>query len=496
MVGIKLFERAVSRVILALSPRWALARETARRTYEAVKSSPQRRPKGSNVSANASLYPAGDKLRAYARHLDENHDLAIGILDVLVNNIVGTGITVEPMIARKNGKLIDKVNNEIRALWDEWAERPEVTRTYSLAGVQRLACRAWLRDGEVMAQLVTGNRSDLAHYSDVPLSLEMLEADFLPFDLVDESRRLVHGVQLDAWGKPLVYWLHKGHPGEMYGLRPAIQSELKPVPAYNLVHLKFARRFHQIRGVSIFHGVLTRLDDIKDYEESERIAARVAAAFTAMITLPSDVSGARTNANGDQAFEMSPGMVFRGNPGETVETISSDRPNPNVAAFITDQMRRVASGVGSSASSISKNYNGTWSSQRQEIVETAPSYKVMRDTFIAQFMQVIYQLFIDMAIAAGRVSIPAGVDPYKCAWHGVGMPWVDPEKETKADILAIQSRLKSRHQVIRERGGDPRIVDDQIRREREIDSLVGYTTSDAAQTSTDKSDDTEEEAAA
>lgn len=461
-------------LIRALSPQWGLRRELARRTYEAIQSTPQRRPKGNNSSANAALYPAGDKLRAYARHLDENHDLAIGILDTLVNNIVGTGITVEPMVARKNGALVEKLNDQIRTLWDAWADRPEVTRTYALPSVERLACRSWLRDGEVLAQLVNGRRADLAHTTEVPFSIEMLEADFLPTDYVDEKKGIWHGVQMDAWGAPRIYWLHKQHPGDKSSFAISTAANLKTIKAEDAIHLKFARRFHQVRGVSIFHGVLGRLDDIKMYEESELIAARVAAAFTAFIKKSADLAGATTNAAGNRSFEMSPGFVFDNLlPGEDVGMISSDRPNTNLAAFVGDQMRRVASGTGTSASSISKRYDGTYSAQRQEMVEVAPNYKVMRDYFIAHFMQPIYRRFIDMAVMSGQINVPAGVDAYKCAWFGVGQPWIDPEKETKADALAVESRFKSRHQIIRERGGDPRQVDEQLKREREQDKANG-----------------------
>ena len=40
-------------------------------------------------------------LRKACRDLDENHDLAIGVLDDLVNWVVGTGLTIEPMAALK-----------------------------------------------------------------------------------------------------------------------------------------------------------------------------------------------------------------------------------------------------------------------------------------------------------------------------------------------------------------------------------------------------------
>lgn len=46
-----------------------------------------------------------------------------------------------------------------------------------------------------------------------------------------------------------------------------------------MLHLKFTRRLHQTRGTSLLSGVLMRLSALKEYEDSELTAARIAAAL-------------------------------------------------------------------------------------------------------------------------------------------------------------------------------------------------------------------------
>ncbi|UIV55087.1 hypothetical protein H6S08_21320 [Escherichia coli] len=41
-----------------------------------------------------------------------------------------------------------------------------------------------------------------------------------------------------------------------------------------MLHLKFVRRLHQMRGTSLLSGVLIRLSALKDYEDYELTAAR------------------------------------------------------------------------------------------------------------------------------------------------------------------------------------------------------------------------------
>lgn len=60
-------------------------------------------------------------------------------------------------------------------------------------------------------------------------------------------------------------------------------SQTKFVPANRMLHLKNVHRIRQMRGVSVFASVLNRFDDLKDYEESERIAAKIAASMAAYI---------------------------------------------------------------------------------------------------------------------------------------------------------------------------------------------------------------------
>jgi capsid protein len=59
--------------------------------------------------------------------------------------------------------------------------------------------------------------------------------------------------------------------------------------------------------------------------------------------------------------------------------IKSDRPNPNLETFRNGQLRAVAAGSRGSFSSIARNYDGTYSAQRQELVESTEGYFILQD---------------------------------------------------------------------------------------------------------------------
>jgi lambda family phage portal protein len=469
------------------------AAKQAKRLYEAAKSSQYHRPMASSRSPDGVMDAARGKVRDWARYLDENHDLAIGILDDMVNKVVGNGLLFEPLVRGRDGALDETVNERLRELWTQWRRRPDTTGEIPGPEMDRLLCRTWLRDGEVLIQHVEGPR--IRHFSAVPYSLELIEPDYLPFELFASEPSVTHGVEKDGWGRPIAYHLYKEHPGNNLWAAIGVAGDTKRVPRDRIEHIKFTRRLRQTRGVSVLHGIVHRLDDIKDYEESERIAARVAAAFTGYVKRSADMIEESSVTGTDRTLEMAPGMIFDNLlPGEEIGTIGTDRPNTSLQDFRNAMLRAAAAGTGANYSSISRDYNGTYSAQRQEMVESAPAYGRLRSYFVEAYARPVYERFVIGAVLAGLVPLPRGFaigELFEVDIRGPGMAWIDPKKEVEADALAVQHGFKSRTQVIRERGGDPRQVD----AERAADPMPAQS-AEPAPDAPAETDDDEEEAAA
>lgn len=481
----KLLEKTIS----AISPKWGYRRAQFRQAlaaYEAAKPSRLRKTGADNSSGDAVVGLAGAALRGYARQLEQNYDIAESVLKVLVNNTIGpNGISREPMPRTKDGTIHKELAKQLLGLWKDWALMPEVTGEHDYASMERLAARTWFRDGEFLAQLLEGRVPGLEHGTRVPFSLEMIEADQLPY-YDNQSKGITQGVERNAWGRARAYHLYKEHPGDTSYL---FDQKLKPVRAERILHPKIANRIKQARGVSVFAAVLRRLEDLKDYEESERIAARVAAALTGYIKkgLPDQYNGPVDDKT-ERHFSMKPGMIFDGlREGEEVGTIDSNRPSSLLAPFHDAMTRFTAAGVGASYSSISKNYNGTYSAQRQELVEGWGNYQAITNLWVGQFSRPVWRRFVNMAIASGLVRLPSDLDIttlYDAEFRGPAMPWIDPVKEASANKILERAGHKSAQQTIRERGGNPDDTMEQIdvwRRSADEKNLVFDT--DAGKTS-------------
>ena len=462
----------IDNLIAGIAPGFAIKRMQARQSikafYEATKTTRLHTKRTDTRSADGVNKPALDILRTNARHLEENHDLAKGVLNVLVDNIVGLGIRPEPQVKTNDGEFATDVNQQLLDLWREWIRKPEVTWELDYYSAQRLMCRTWLRDGEVLIQHLEGNVRGLNHGTLVPYSLELLEPDFLPVALDDGIKNIVQGVEKDAWGRPKFYHIYKQHPGDNGGM--IVTQDTKRVNANRITHIKNMDRIKQTRGISIFASIYNRLDDIKEIEESERTAARVAAAMSGFIKKGSPELYVPP-ANGDDYREMDfvPGMIFDDLMiGEDIQSIASNRPNSQVNEFRNSQLRAAASGTGASYSSISKDYGGTFSSQRQELVEAHTHYGTLWHYYSEQETRPTYERFATMATTAGLIDITDDVDTDTLLDVGLSqpaMPWVDPVKEMKALREAIEIKVKSRSAAIRERGGNPDEVKKQIESE-------------------------------
>jgi lambda family phage portal protein len=471
----------LDRMAVAIAPSWGLRRIAARRTldamagvHEATKPGRNRKRARDGGDGNTIVGMDHRQLRDTARHLERDLDLARGVLNTLQNNVVGTGIDVEPL-PRLPGQPVDEgLARDLSELFADWWDRPEVTWQHDAGSMQQLLCRSWLRDGEALYQHVQGTANGLDHGTRVPYSVEMIEADMLPLELTDTSRGIRQGIEVSDWGRPIAYHLFKAHPSDAAVFA---MPATKRVLASSIEHLAMRDRIRQLRGLSLFASAMNRLEDIKDYEDSERIAAKVAASLTAFIRKgqPQDF-GSSSDGTGMGSslvvpgkekeyrdLRMTPGLIMDDLlPGEEIGLIDSKRPNPNAALFREGQLRAVSRGVNVTFSSLSGNYNGTYSAQRQELVEQWAGYAVLGELFIAQCVRPMWRKFVESAVLAGLIKLPRGWNDLRylqaASFVRPAMPWINPLHEVEA--LAIQEdRLWiTTPEIIRRRSGDPQAV--------------------------------------
>lgn len=487
---------AIDRIVAYFAPMAAVRRRQARSVlahYEAADSSRLRKFYRERGSQNEIVQRGAEAVRAQARHLVRNHDLARGSLRIMTNNIVGPkGIGIEPQPRRADGSIHREYAKALLEAYRDWIRYPEVTHRLTWSRLQRAMARAWIRDGEVFAQMITGVRADLDHGTRVPFSIEAFEAEWVPMGLNDESKGIVQGIERNAWGKPRAVHVIRSAANR---IGSPIGQDTVRIPWERVLHLATLDHLGQVRGVSEFASIITRLEDIKDYEESERVAAKIAAMLTAYVKKGTPDLYDPDKAGEEREIAFKPGMVIDTlGIGEEIGMIDSKRPNPNLITFRQGQLRAVASGIGASYSSISRDYNGTYSAQRQELVEQWINYACLTDEMVGEIQQPVWESFVTACHLSRVVPIPddvvAGTHD-DAMYIAQAMPWIDPYKEAMAWSLMRKSGFASEIEAIRRRGVNPHDVLEQIKeyKDRADEMGIRFEATEDAIAATEDQDD-------
>lgn len=455
----------------------------SQRLYQAATSNQFHPYKGDSRSGSSVMEHARHRVAYWARQLEENHDLVVGIFHDLTDRVVGTGIKVEPQPKLPDGSVDVALADTMRRAYEDWRRRPEVSQVLDAGEVERLLFRSLIRDGEVLykhLRAVNGYKYPTA----TPYAIDPLECDWLPFDLVDRGRAndesIVHGIERDRFGTITGYYLLKQHPGDYLVPLQAqgLLAETVRVPRDQIEHLRISRRIGQLRGISILHSSTHRMQDQADFEESYRIKAKIDASFTAAITKSPDAPGIvdrELGASGDRDFEMAPAMIFdRLRPGESIETIETKTPGGELEPYRAAMLKATSAGTDARYSTVARTWDSSYTAMRQESTVMKGSKDRLQAYFIDRVSRVIYEQWVRMSLVAG-VFPAGGVDMrtvLDADYLGPTEPWLDPLDEAKSDILLKAHGIKSREQIIKERGGDRRKVDAA----RETDPFTPETT--------------------
>ena len=134
-----------------------------------------------------------------------------------------------------------------------------------------------VESGEVFVRLVQQSFGD----SRIPLGLEVIEADLLDDDytgLEPNGNRVRMGVELNEWSAPVAYHFLNYHPGDyQFSYAQIAKKRRTRIPANEIIHLYSVDRPGQTRGVTAFASAIMRLNNLRGYEEAEKLLLHVQA---------------------------------------------------------------------------------------------------------------------------------------------------------------------------------------------------------------------------
>lgn len=433
------FDRAVAFV----SPTQGLRRQRARmasdllaRHYEGAASG--RRTSGwyrSTTDANAASGTSLAKLRDAARDLVRNNPYASAAVDTIANHTVGWGI----------------VPSAVHAGWNAWAGSTamDADGRCDLPALEKAVMRALATDGEVLIRRRWRRPSDGLP---LPVQVQLLEADYLDTsrDGPLPSGRVVRGVEFDAIGRRMAYWLFREHPGS--ATTTGSLSGSVRVPATEIIHAYKLDRAGQVRGPSWFAPVLLRFKDFDDFEDATLMKQKVSACLA---VLTSDVDGSApalgaTDTSDPSQDALEPGMILNIPSGRQVHVVqppaSTDYPE-----YSKTVLRAIATGLGVTYEDLTGDYtNLPYSAARMSRMRHWSHVQDWRWRLLIP--QVLDPLWGWAMEASALMQGP--VTP-STEWTAPALPLIDPDKEAMATMRQIRSGQTTISEAIRERGYRP-----------------------------------------
>ena len=468
---IKILERAIA----AVSPQWACNRAFYAESLRAYEAGEVTRFNDGWVPVNGDSENTDkvqrDLIKARARYLEGNSDIAGAAVGGIVRNVVGTGI--KPQARTGN----DELNKKIEKLWREWtrAENCDVSGQQTFEEMQAMLLRRKIFDGEILVKKVVSRRGKF------PLRLQVIKSDLLSQYMIyaPKTHNIIRsGIELDGTLRPLAYWIDKKSPDGY------VQYDPDRVTADQIIHLWTRTQPDQIRGMSDLTPVIKRMKDTQDYLDAEGLAAKIAACFSVFITTQTGAPGMVGRVGNAKDPEkkrlqsIRPGMIKYLAPGEKVETANPSRSITNAKDFISVQERLAGAGLGMSYELMSRDFNSSsFSSARQGLLEDRKTFEPIQAFMASHLCDAVYREWMDTCVLAGLLEIPdyfAEREAYQAVeWVTPGWSWIDPLKEVTADISAIQNGGKTLAQWCAERGYDWREQLEQMALEKETAEALG-----------------------
>ncbi len=457
----------IDNIIAAFSPEAAYRREAYRqalgwlRNYDAGNfDRPNQNWRASNQSGDATDRYSRDGVKARTRDLERNSDIMNSVIGAFKRNVVGGGFQVQAKTEETD------LNKAIEKAWKRWCKKQncDVTGRQSLNQMIRMAVGRKKVDGGIL--FVKRYTKD----GFVPFKLQMIETDELDNGTVwpkHTGNKVVGGIEYNGWNRPVGYFIRQ-YDIDGYGQKEPVWIDAKDVIFYFTI-----RRPTQLREMSDMAQTIPRIRDITEFMTAVSVKERIEACLAIFIKKGLPVTGLGSGKLGRFGGQedrvsydgklLSPGMIKELNVGDEIQVVNPTGQGADATSFTKLQQRLVGAGQGISYEATSRDMSeATYSSARQGMIEDDLTYGEEKELLL-EVLDEIYETFIISAVLCGALSIPRFWEEKERylahEWTQEPRPWIDPQKESNADSVALRTGQKTYKQIAAENGRDWR---DQI----------------------------------
>lgn len=426
------------------------------RSYDGAAGGRRWKGAGEMPATLAAMQAARGPLARRARYLEANNGNAAAGVSAWVSGLIGTGI--RPQSAHPD----EAVREQLNARFEAWTDRADADGLADAYGMQEIAARRMVIDGECFATMAISPGGEL--------TIRLIDAEQVDPTLhrdLGGSSRVIAGVEFDIAGRRAAYHVLRERPG----LPLASALDAVRVPAADVVHLFKAVTPGQVRGVSWFAPCLLRAREHDEAIDAQLMRQKTAALFAGFIVdANGEAAGFTGEAKGGGVLQggLEPGTLKVLDAGKDIRFSDPAEIGTEAIEFLRITAREIAAGLGVPYEQMTGDLSGVnYSSIRAGLVEFRRRVEaIQHNVIVYQFCRPIWRRFVTLEILSGRMLAPGferDPEPWLSArWIPPKQDWVDPAKDVRAEIDAIGAGLMSRRAAVAARGFDLDTLDREI----------------------------------
>jgi capsid protein len=376
--------------------------------------------------------------------------------------------------ARTTDKAFNTVLEAMVANWSK-ASNFDVARRHSLPRALRLAEASRTVAGDVFPLKLADGRVQWIEGDRIRTPATMpqgLSAD-----------RFTHGVLTGPGGIALGYAIHNR---DKLG-RSFLFERMEP--AENVLPIAYYDRFDQVRGVSPLTSAINSFQDVYEGLDYALAKAKVSQLF-ALAFYREAAEDAAPNVETEQdadtgaaRYEVDFGrgpIKLELDPGDRAEFLESNQPSTEFQAFCQLVISIALKSLDIPYCFFDEAHTN-FSGARQAWLMYDQSAKAKRQD-LKEFLDALLAWRIGLWILDDELQLPPGIAVDDIAWEWIpaGIPWIDPQKEIMANVMAVNNALTSRQRVAKSGGDDWFQIVDELADEEKYLAEKGLTVPAAA----------------
>lgn len=452
------------------------------------------------TSADEEIYKDLRELRARSRQLLRDDDYFKNYIRKLKNNVVGhKGMTmkVESQLVRRTPSTVEdhgnaalqqarKLNKVVEGAWSKWGKPKYASASTKLSfcDLERLCVETVAVDGEAFFRYIYNT-------NDYGVALQQIDSDWFDEyynEKLPNGNNIVMSVEMDKYDRPVRYWLtppRHSYYGVVRDFALAPEGKRIAIDADEILHCFISVRPGQTRGVPMAHTVIGRIKDLDRYEGAELTNKTVTASKMGFITPAADAPYdlADLNDAGDERDvqildAVEPGTIQKLPRGWQFSAFDPKSDDGNFAVFCKQVLRGIAAGLGIGYNLLTGDLEGVnYSSLRSAALDERDEWRALQSWMVQHFYEPIYEEWLDKVAGSEFLPIAQSIigKVIDVCFNPRGWPWVDPEKDAKANDIQLKNRTTTYHRIFAEQGLDFEDEMEQAAYEQKYMDTLGLT---------------------